>query len=185
MEFFFAFTRHTRTKWNDQRRYSGQANPHLDEIGIEQAKLLGESLQLMGLHYIYTSDLTRCTQTADLINRTLDIPVIQDDRLREVHMGAMTGLVKEVAQVRYPLARHKTKNRQFDFRDIGGESAEDVIRRHVSFFEMISRRHSPIAHWGPKILVLGHGTSLRRWFQHIGAEWDMPQGTYQTARLTL
>jgi broad specificity phosphatase PhoE len=185
MKFFLATTRHTRTQWNDQRRYSGQANPHLDEVGIEQAKALADTLDRSCLHYIYTSDLTRCVQLAEIVGSALRIPVIKDERLREVDVGAMTGLVKGVVEQTYPPDRHRTHSIDFDFSDIGGESADQVLARFDSFFETISCRHLPIVSWGPKILIVSHGTSLRRWFWHIGAKWNMPQGTRQNIRFTL
>ena len=185
MSFFLALTRHTRTDWNDQRRYSGQANPHLDPVGIEQAKTLAGELARKNIQYIYTSDLTRCVQMAEIIGAACKVPVIKDDRLREVHVGSVTGMVKEVAEEQFPLARHRTRNMWFDFTDIGGECSDDVIARFESFFEMLSSRHQPIIDWGPKILVVSHGTALRRWFWHVGAKWDMPQGTHCNVRFTL
>jgi broad specificity phosphatase PhoE len=185
MQFFLAATRHTRTQWNDERRYSGQANPYLDEVGKNQAKQLAEYLRQKNFYYIYTSDLTRCTQMAEIIGNELKIPVIKDDRLREVHVGTMTGLVKGVAEAQFPKEQHRTRNPSFDFSDIGGESVQDVLSRFESFFEMISCRHRPIINWGPKILIVSHGTALRRWFWHVGAKWEMPQGTHQNIRFTL
>ena len=61
------FVRHGETLWNQQRRYQGQADSPLSELGLAQAELVGKFLSSRRIDAVYTSDLGRAVQTADCI----------------------------------------------------------------------------------------------------------------------
>ena len=62
----------------------------LSKRGIEQTKLLAKRLEKIKFNKIYSSDLERCKQTVEIINKKTKLPVIYESRLREVK-----GKVKE------------------------------------------------------------------------------------------
>ena len=62
-------------------------NDDLSEFGIKDCELLAELLNAKkikeNLKAIYTSQIYRCTKTAKIINKHLNVPIIVDSRLDE------------------------------------------------------------------------------------------------------
>ncbi len=56
--------RHGRTEWNAERRFQGQADPPLDEVGRAQAYEVASLIAAMRPAVIVSSDLQRAAQTA-------------------------------------------------------------------------------------------------------------------------
>ena len=61
----------------------------LTENGIKDAELVGEILANQKIDAIYTSNFYRCKKTAQIINRTLNVPIIEEERFNEV--GSVEG----------------------------------------------------------------------------------------------
>ena len=57
--------RHGQTQWNDSRRFQGQTDVALDDVGRAQASLAAEQLAGLSPQLIVTSDLVRAAETAD------------------------------------------------------------------------------------------------------------------------
>lgn len=91
--------RHGETAWNAERRSQGWLDPSLNEHGRMQAKLLGEHVRK---HYeferVISSDLTRCTMTAD----ALGLEYSTDERLREINTGVFAGLLIADIREKFP-----------------------------------------------------------------------------------
>ena len=158
--------RHTQTDDNLEGRYTSQKDVSLNATGIEQAIRLAQKIAAtFSVNQIVASDLTRARMVAHEICVACDSPVIFSDHLRETHMGEMIGCVKADEQRLFPASRHRCDHTHYDFRDIGGESADDVLFR--SLYE--------IDHWAflvkplsagkiPTIVIVGHGIALRTVF---------------------
>lgn len=128
---------------------------------------------------VLSSDLLRAASLAELIGKRAGVTPILDPALREVHIGQIAGLVREDALTSFPLERHKTANPSFDYTDIGGESADGVRQRHLDF---LGREIRKLEIQGvQKVVVVGHGTSLRLVFQYTLHLIDLlhEQGEYQ------
>ena len=100
--------RHGESQGNAERRLQGVADYPLTELGREQARALARRLQREGwdLAAIYTSDLSRAAETAEILGQALITLVVPDDRLREYDAGVLNGLVWDDIVRRYPeLAR--------------------------------------------------------------------------------
>jgi broad specificity phosphatase PhoE len=90
--------RHGRTAWNVQRRFQGQADPPLDDVGRAQAREAAALLASVEPDAIYSSDLVRATETAAALAALTGLPVRLDPRLRERSLGRWEGLTRsEVA----------------------------------------------------------------------------------------
>lgn len=61
----------------------------LTQNGIKDAELVGEILANQKIDAIYTSNFYRCKKTAQIINRTLNVPIIEEERFNEV--GSVEG----------------------------------------------------------------------------------------------
>jgi broad specificity phosphatase PhoE len=125
--------RHGRTAWNAERRFQGQADPPLDEVGRAQAYEVASILAAFRPTVIVTSDLMRATETAARLGEVTGIDVQVDARLRERSLGHWEGLTREEVERRYPdefidwLAGRDVSRR-------GGETREQVAARAVASF---------------------------------------------------
>lgn len=82
--------RHGETEWNVARRIQGQSDSRLTPNGEHQAQRVAERLKRMGITHIFTSDLGRTRQTAEIIARACgDCPIVLEPDLRELNMGVL------------------------------------------------------------------------------------------------
>lgn len=93
--------RHGQTDWNLERRCQGHTDIPLNAKGINQARELAKKLEGHPLEVVYSSDLSRALETAELALEGRDIPIVPTERLRETHMGEAEGLTVEEAIRRF------------------------------------------------------------------------------------
>ena len=74
--------RHGQTQWNLKLIRQGHLDSPLTEKGIAQAKALGERLAREAFTALYSSDLGRAVQTAQMVAETTGHKVVTDARLR-------------------------------------------------------------------------------------------------------
>lgn len=84
-------TRHGQTNWNVEKRIQGRTDIELNDKGIEQAYQTKENLENEKIDLIICSPLKRAKQTADIINKDRNIPIIYDERLLEICYGENEG----------------------------------------------------------------------------------------------
>src|SRR5689334_23473962 len=93
--------RHGQSEWNAVGRWQGQSDPPLSDLGRSQARAATHSLG--ALDAIYSSDLLRAAETAEIIATTLGVgPVLLDVDLRERDAGEWSGLTRDEIHERYP-----------------------------------------------------------------------------------
>lgn len=154
--------RHGETDWNRDGRWQGQADAPLNERGREQARALADELAGEPVEAVYASDLSRARETAEIIAARLDgRPVEVDPRLREVHVGAWSGLTMAEIEERYPaaVARWRAGDPAHDF--AGGETYAAMGERVVDALAEIASRHPE-----GEVLVVLHGGSIRGVLAH-------------------
>jgi probable phosphoglycerate mutase len=126
--------RHGRTAWNAERRYQGQADPPLDEVGRRQAVEVAGLVAALRPQLLVSSDALRARQTAEPIGVVTGIEVHVDARLRERSLGHWEGLTRDEVAERYPdefadwLAGRDVSRR-------GGESRAEVAARALAAFD--------------------------------------------------
>ncbi|GAA3912812.1 2,3-diphosphoglycerate-dependent phosphoglycerate mutase GpmB [Gibbsiella dentisursi] len=81
--------RHGETEWNVARRIQGQSDSPLTAVGEHQAQLVARRASKEGITHVITSDLGRTRRTAQIIADACGCEVIEDPRLRELHMGVL------------------------------------------------------------------------------------------------
>lgn len=84
-------TRHGQIDWNVEKRIQGRTDIELNNKGIEQAYQTKENLENEKIDLIICSPLKRAKQTADIINKDRNIPIIYDERLLEICYGENEG----------------------------------------------------------------------------------------------
>ncbi len=143
--------RHTEfVVFDDQKRFSGQADPPLSSSGIEHAHRLADRLRQVHFDSVHSSDLQRCLQTAEVIARASGVPVRPDIRLREIDTGLWEGLTFEGAKTQYPFEYSERERDLVGYRFPGGESFRDLHERVFPAFAQI------VDEGGESILVVGH-----------------------------
>ena len=87
----FGLLRHARTVWNQEKRIQGQKDSPVTSEGRKQAAVCGKILKSLSWHRILSSDTGRALETANIINKYLQVSILQDSRLREQDWGLWTG----------------------------------------------------------------------------------------------
>lgn len=83
--------RHGETVWNAKGLLQGKQDIELNANGILAAEKYGEQIREIDFDKIYCSPLKRALKTATLIKGDRDIPIITDERLRELSFGDCEG----------------------------------------------------------------------------------------------
>src|SRR5688572_2831663 len=94
--------RHGQTKHNLDHRYQGQIDAPLNETGVEQAAQLADRLSAEKVDVLYSSDLLRCVQTAELVAKKNRVDINKDERLRELSFGEWEGMSYNEIQAQSP-----------------------------------------------------------------------------------
>lgn len=134
--------RHGETDWNADGRLQGQTDRPLSDFGRNQARKLAEELAGEPLEAIYSSDLVRARETAEIVGERLGLPVVLDAELREKDWGTWEGLTAV----------------ERDRVEFVGESTEEHQERMLRALRRIAERHPG----GGSVLVVTHGGSMRR-----------------------
>lgn len=153
--------RHGQTQWNLKLIRQGHLDSPLTEMGVAQAKALAQRLARESFTALYSSDLGRALQTAQMIAEATGHKVVTDPRLRERHLGIFQGLNGDEIREKYPeeYRMHRTVGPTYVIPD--GESVEQQVARNVEYLKEIAERHV-----GEKIVVVTHGGVLSGLFRH-------------------
>ena len=112
-------------------------NVPLAEEGRRQAALLGERLKDEKIEAVWSSDLIRAVETADIINESLQVPREIRKDIREISFGDMEGLSDEVIADRFEEFLRERSRMEKDLPYPGGECAGDVVVRAVPVLKEI------------------------------------------------
>ena len=113
--------RHGATDWNLQGRCQGSSDRDLSEMGTRQAEQIAALLRHEKIHAIYSSNLRRARQTAELIGRPHDLPVLIEDGIRELDHGELEGLTFNEIKTQYREFLSRWRSEPADIRVPGGE----------------------------------------------------------------
>jgi broad specificity phosphatase PhoE len=145
--------RHGETDWNRDGRWQGHSDTHLNDVGREQAlRVAGE---LHGVDVVYSSDLARARETAEIIVGALGLDVRFDPRLRERSFGAWEGLTAPEIEADF----HEAHARWLAGDGAGADDAEPFAAfgaRVTDFLEETLERHPD-----ETVLLVAHGGSIR------------------------
>lgn len=154
---------HGTTYDNANKKCSGWKQVELNDLGKEQAKNLGEANKNKKFDIIFTSDLVRAIDSAEIAFP--NVLKVQDQRLRECNYGILDGenknLIKYEDHIIEPFPN--------------GEALKDVETRMRSFIEDISKKYENkkigiVAHRAPQ-LALEVITKNITWEKAIENDW--------------
>lgn len=147
--------RHGETEWNVLRRLQGQSNSPLTENGIRQAEQVAERVKSEGITHIISSDLGRTLETAEIIAKACDCPIILEPRLRELNMGILEQRDIGSLTPEEEIWRQSIIDGTEGGRIPQGESMEELATRMFAALE--SCRELPE---GSRPLLVSHGIAL-------------------------
>lgn len=166
------FEAHGTTLDNEEHRASGHFDVELSELGIKQAKELGERYSKENFDTVFCSDLQRSFRTAEIAFVGRNFNIIKDSRLRECDYGDFTRLQSEKVDAEKP--KHIEKSFP------NGESYEQTAERMKSFLQDLLKNYK-----GKKILIIGHRATqygLEQWVKGVSlkvvvsAKWKWQPG---------
>jgi broad specificity phosphatase PhoE len=155
--------RHGETDWNATLRYQGHANIPLNQQGREQAHKTGVRLARYGATALYTSDILRAAETAEIIGLVNGLKPRPMPNLREIDVGRWEGLTPEELYRRFP--EHMAAFDRDPARTVrlGGESYAQLQER-----SLVALNDIHAAHPGDElVLAVSHGGTIRALLCHI------------------
>jgi len=150
--------RHGQTEFNHAQRLQGQWDSALTELGVEQARRMGNHLKpLIDDHARWTivaSPLGRTVRTAEIIRETVGLKseITLDPRIQEVHVGEWEGFHHHEIEA---VAPGVMREPGWLTRAPGGERYEDIAGRIASFIAEIDETD------GRRRIVVSHGIAGR------------------------
>ncbi len=163
----FYIIRHGQTDWNLEGRWQGKADIPLNDTGREQAQRLAGHLQRRRIRFdaIYSSDLLRAWETATLIADRLDVTLTPLPALREIDVGAWSGLTRDEVVSRF----HDLWERLHSGEDIprggSGETFGQLYDRVVGAVERLMNERP-----GQTIALVTHGGPVRALLLHAARD---------------
>jgi broad specificity phosphatase PhoE len=146
--------RHGETDWNRDGRWQGGSDTRLNDLGREQARTLAEQLD-GDIDVLYSSDLARARETAEIVAAKLGLEVRLDPRLRERGFGSWEGLTMSEIEERFAESHRRWRVGEGPGAD-DAETFEDFSARVNDFLADVLRLHP-----GDEVLVISHGGSIR------------------------
>jgi probable phosphoglycerate mutase len=125
----------------------------LTPAGRAQAHQLADSLEGRRVASIFSSDISRAVQTAEIVAARLTVAVTACKSLREVNIGSLLGQGFDYSRI--ATLEDQWYDGSLEARFEGGESGTEVVARHRDQFEEIADLHR-----GETVLVVGHQSAL-------------------------
>jgi broad specificity phosphatase PhoE len=154
--------RHGETEWNLEGREMGQLDSALTNRGIEQSRLIARRLEQIRFDVLYSSDLGRAIQTAEIIAVQCRKEIRVEAELRERHMGIFQGLTLAEMRERFPLERVAFEQIGPDYVIPEGESARQRTKRSADVMTTIANRHPEAT-----VVVVTHGGFLMGFLEFV------------------
>jgi broad specificity phosphatase PhoE len=146
---------HSFSEDNERGAASGWAHSRLSAQGRRMAAELGQRRRDDGIAAVFSSDLRRAVETAEVALSGSDIPLLLDWRLRECDYGDLT---------QDPAFEHiLDRARYLDTPYPGGESWQQAIDRVGRFLHDL-----PLRWQDRRVLVIGHVATRWGLDHHLG-----------------
>lgn len=122
----------------DDERYVGSwSNAPILESEKEKVKKQAEYIKNnLNITRIYSSDIKRAEETAEIVGKVLNLDVKTDSNLREQNKGTLTGKLKESLNDEEKLL---LANQQVDTMFPEGETLRDLYNRITSYLEEMKK----------------------------------------------
>jgi 2,3-bisphosphoglycerate-dependent phosphoglycerate mutase len=155
------FIRHGETDWNVEKRIQGQIDTPLNDTGRRQALAMAFNAAHHPFSAIYSSDLIRARDTANMLADKCGLEIIKLPQLRERHFGIFQGLTAKEGAIQFPAAhaQYQARDPNYDFES--GESLHNLAGRVAT-----AVNHMTLHHQGEAIAAVTHGGLLDILYRH-------------------
>lgn len=145
--------RHGKTDWNELCKLQGQTNIPLNDDGRKMAREAALEYKDVNFDVCYCSPLDRAYETACILLEGRNVPVIVDERLKEMCFGVYEGVEKVFEKPECPMYNFFINPEKYVAPD-GAESFEQLFLRTGNFLRTIAL---PEVEKGKDVLIVGHG----------------------------
>jgi broad specificity phosphatase PhoE len=171
--------RPAETEWNRLGRFQGWVAIPLNAHGREQAQALAKYTRNIGISALYTSDLKRAVQTAELLTEHLNFAPIVDARLRERNIGNWQGMTMVEMRTWYPDEYQQLMGDRMGYRVPGGESLQDTLARVRKAFDDIQKKDK-----GETVGIILHTTATQILLSELISDYDIGQENFDNTAVT-
>lgn len=152
--------RHGKTDWNAMHKLQGRTDVPLNAEGREMAEKARAEYAHVHFDVCFCSPLTRARETAGILLRGRDVPIVADERLVEMSFGVCEGQEYSFDDAESSFAADSPIKELFLHPERyttpveGGESFGQLFARTGQFLREVAE---PLLAQGKDVLIVGHG----------------------------
>lgn len=162
------FIRPGETDWNSSGRWQGWVASQLNTHGHQQAQALAKYVRNIGMSALYSSDLKRAVQTAEVLAESLGFAPVLDERWRERDIGKWQGMTLKEIREWYSEDYQALKADVYNYSVPGGESRLDVQKRvRAAFADILAEGK------GDTVGVISHTTAIHTLLESLIEQYDI------------
>ncbi len=150
--------RHGETDYNAQRILQGYSPVPLSTRGRQQAALVAERLPSLQPRILYSSDIQRAQETAEIISHKLALPIQPCTGLREWHVGTW----QHKSADEFETHLEAIGGHVVTYVPEGGESQVQTQERMVAQMQSLAAQHA-----GETVLCVSHGKAIDLFTRHV------------------
>lgn len=151
--------RHGETDWNKERKVQGYTDIPLNDYGRHLAEETAKGMEKIHIDLGYTSPLSRAKETAQIILKGRGVPLVEDERIKEMGFGSYEGMRssgEDCAPESAAFNKFFTDTANY-VPPLGAESVSDLYARTGAFLKELCGREDLD---GKNILVSTHGAAM-------------------------
>ena len=146
--------RHGQTDFNKEHRLQGGTDIPLNDNGRQMARDASEKFKDIHFDICFTSPLSRARETAKIFLEGREVPVVVDERMKEMGFGKFEGCFGRELKSEDSVYVLMNEPQNYVPAD-GSESFESIYGRLVAF---LNEKVRPEILAGKDVLIVGHGT---------------------------
>ena len=146
--------RHGRTDWNAKYKLQGRTDIPLNDEGRQMAEKAAAEYADVHFDICYCSPLIRAKETAEILLRGRDVPIVTDERLVEMSFGVYEGVENSFSDPECPINQLFYHPEDYIVPVKDGESLDELFARTGSFLEEVVFGQVKA---GKDVLIVGHG----------------------------
>ena len=167
--------RHGKTDWNDIHKIQGRTDIPINEEGRQMAEKAREEYKDIHFDIAFCSPLIRAMETAEILLRGRDIPIVTDDRLMEMCFGIYEGYENSFQNPDCPINKFFWEPEKYKTPVDGAESIDELFARTGEF---LREKVDPLLEQGKDVLIVGHGAMNSSIVCQV---WGMPVKDFWSA----
>ena len=148
--------RHGKTDWNALRKIQGRTDIPLNDEGRRMAQDAAKEYADVHFDICYCSPLIRAKETAEILLKDRDVPIVFDDRLKEMCFGIYEGIENSFQIPDCPVNVLFWNPEKYTVPVEGGESMDEILGRTKAFLDEVIE---PGLKEGKDILIVAHGAT--------------------------